>query len=232
MARKPAKKLAARKQASLAELKAKAGRVIEILSREYPEAHCALDYETPAQLLFATILSAQCTDVMVNKVTRILFPRYPDVRSLAEAKLSDVEAIVRPTGFYKNKAKNLIACAQKLVREHGGEVPKGMEELVVLPGVGRKTANVVRGNAFGIPGMVVDTHVKRLTNLLGLTREEDPVKIEAEMMAIVPEADWTMFSHWLISHGRALCVARRPRCGDCPARLVCDFGQKEGLPER
>jgi endonuclease-3 len=169
---------------------------------------------------------------MVNKVTRELFPRFPDPQSLAKADLAEIEQIVRRTGFYKNKAKNLIACAQRLVEAHGGEVPKGMEELVVLPGVGRKTANVVRGNAFGIPGMVVDTHVKRITNLLGLTKEDDPVKIEAELVALVPEADWTMFSHWIIHHGRSICVARRPKCGECPAIRECDFGQKEGLPER
>ena len=230
MASKAPKKI--KKKPSLEELRAKTARVIEVLSQHYPEAHCALEYETPAQLLFATILSAQCTDVMVNKVTRELFPRFPDPRNLAKAELKEVEELVRRTGFYKNKAKNLIACAQKLVAEHGGEVPKEMEALVVLPGVGRKTANVVRGNAFGIPGMVVDTHVKRITNLLGLTKADDPVKIEAELVKLVPEADWTMFSHWIIHHGRAICVARRPKCGECPVLRDCDFGQKEGLPER
>lgn len=212
---------------STKSLNEKTARLIAILREHYPEAHCALEHDSPEQLLFATILSAQCTDVMVNKVTKILFREFPDPASLAQAELAQVEAIVRPTGFYRNKAKNLIACAQALVKKHGGRAPARLDDLVVLPGVGRKTANVVLGNSFGIPGMVVDTHVKRITNLLGLTEAEDPEKIEQELMRIVPEADWVMFSHWIIHHGRAICVARRPRCLECPLRPHCDYGAKE-----
>ena len=211
-----------------AVLKRKAEHVIAGLSAEYPDAKCALEYATPFQLLIATILSAQCTDVMVNKVTKILFAKYPDTASLAKAKLPAVEAIVRPTGFYKNKAKNIVACAQGLIARHEGKVPRTLNELVVLPGVGRKTANVVLGNAFDISsGVVVDTHVRRLTNLIGLTRQQDPEKIERELAKLVPREQWTMFSHWLIHHGRKVCIARRPKCGECVIRQYCDFGSKE-----
>ena len=210
-----------------AQLRRQTSQVIEGLSTEYPEAECALDHETPAQLLFATILSAQCTDVMVNKVTKTLFQKWPDPESLAKARVSEIEKVVKPTGFYKNKAKNLKACATALVKEHRGEVPRELEALTALAGVGRKTANVVRGNAFGIPGMVVDTHVKRICNLIGLTEESDPVKIEYELMEIVRKEDWTMFSHWIIHHGRAICIARRPKCTECVIRRLCDYGKKQ-----
>lgn len=211
-------------------LKKKAEQLIRVLSAEYPEAKCALDYSTPEQLLIATILSAQCTDVMVNKVTKALFAKYPSPKELARARLADVEKIVKPTGFYRNKAKNIIACAAALVERHGGKAPRTMEALTALPGVGRKTANVVLGNAYGIAvGVVVDTHVRRLANLIGLTRQQDPEKIEAELMELVPREHWTDFSHWLIHHGRQICIARRPKCGDCVARKYCDYGSKEIL---
>ncbi len=211
----------------LPALQRQAEIVIENLSEEYPEAECALDHETPAQLLFATILSAQCTDVMVNKVTKNLFRLWPSPAELAKAKVSEIEKVIKRTGFYKNKAKNLKACAEALMEKHKGEIPHSLEELTNLAGVGRKTANVVRGNAFDIPGMVVDTHVKRITNLVGLTIESDPVKIEYELMKIVPKKDWTIFSHWIIHHGRAICIARRPKCGECVIKEHCDYGKKQ-----
>ncbi len=208
------------------ELKKKVERIVEALSLEYPEAKCALDYKTPEQLLFATILSAQCTDVQVNKVTKVLFAKYPTPELLAKARLSTIESIVHSTGFFKNKAKNLQKCARVLVSSHGGRVPQTMEALTALAGVGRKTANVVLGNAFGVPGLVVDTHVKRIANLLGLTQEVDPVKIEGALEKIIPQKQWTMFSHWIIYHGRQICVARRPACSDCVVKSYCDYGRK------
>lgn len=204
----------------------KTRRVIAGLSREYPEAECALHHETPEQLLFATILSAQCTDERVNMVTPVLFKKYPDSQRLAKAKVADVEKIIYSTGFYKNKAKNLVECAKAIQKVHGGELPRELAQLTLLPGVGRKTANVLLGNAFGIPGLVVDTHVTRLSNLIGLTRQSDAVKIEHELMELVPKEHWTEFSHWLILHGRAICIARRPKCPECVIRMDCDYGRK------
>lgn len=203
-----------------------AHKVVDFLSREYPEPKCALDHETPAQLLFATILSAQCTDVRVNMVTPALFKKYPTVESLAKAKPKDVEKIIFSTGFYKNKTKSLIGAAKAITKQYGGELPRSLAELTELPGVGRKTANVLLGNAFGIPGLVVDTHVKRLSNLLGLTEEQDPVKIEFALMELVPKEKWTDFSHWLILHGRSVCIARRPKCVSCVLQKDCLFGRK------
>jgi endonuclease-3 len=200
--------------------------VIFHLSREYPEAHCALDYKTPEQLLIATILSAQCTDVRVNLVTPALFKRYPNMDQLAKAKSKDVEKLIFSTGFYKNKTKSLIGTASAIVKNFGGQLPQSLEQLVTLPGVGRKTANVLLGNAFGIPGLVVDTHVRRLSNLIGLTEQQDPVKIEHELMDLVPKEHWTQFSHWLILHGRQVCIARRPKCADCVLQKDCLFGRK------
>jgi endonuclease-3 len=196
--------------------------VLRRLKRAYPDAHCALEHQTPFELLVATILSAQCTDVRVNMVTPALFARFPTATALAAASQGEVEALIRSTGFFRNKAKHLIAMAQALVERHGAEVPASMDELRVLPGVGRKTANVVLGNAFGRnDGITVDTHVTRLTGLLGLTCHTDPLKIEQDLMAVVPRKDWTLVSHLLIHHGRAVCVARRPRCGECVLRDVC-----------
>lgn len=192
------------------------------LREAYPDAACALTHQNPYQLLVATILSAQCTDVRVNLVTPALFAKYPDAARLARARQTDVERLVQSTGFFRNKAKNLIAMAQAVVAEHGGEIPRTMDALRALPGVGRKTANVVLGNAFGMnEGVTVDTHVTRLSRLLRLTRHTDPVKIEKDLMKLVPRDDWTIVSHLLILHGRAVCIARRPRCGVCVLADLC-----------
>jgi endonuclease-3 len=198
------------------------GPILKRLKKAYPSAHCALDHRTPFELLVATILSAQCTDVRVNQVTPALFARYPTARALAAADQAEVEALIRSTGFFRNKAKNLIGMARTLAERHGGEVPAAMDLLQVLPGVGRKTANVVLGNAFGLnEGVTVDTHVARLSKLLGLSRHTDPLKIEHDLMALVPRRDWTLVSHLLIWHGRAVCIARRPRCPQCVLRKLC-----------
>jgi endonuclease-3 len=197
----------------------------EILSRLkelYPDARCALEYRNAYELLCATILSAQCTDVRVNMVTPTLFSRYPTPFELARAAPAEVEEIIKSTGFFRNKTKSLIGMAQAVVADHNGEIPQTMEELRRLPGVGRKTANVVLGNAFNInEGVTVDTHVARLSGLLGLTREQDPVKIEQDLMKLFPQADWGLLSHLLIFHGRQVCIARRPRCGECVLASLC-----------
>ncbi len=188
----------------------------------YPDAKCALDFSTPLQLLIATILSAQCTDERVNKTTPALFARFPDAQALAGAPLSELEALVRSTGFFRNKAKSIKEACADIVAKHGGQVPRTLDELFALRGVGRKTANVVLGNAFGInSGVVVDTHVTRLSNRLGLTTEQDAVKIEFALMPLVPQESWTLFSHWLILHGRAVCNARKPHCSACPLSPHC-----------
>jgi endonuclease-3 len=188
----------------------------------YPDAHCALEFKTPLQLLVATILSAQCTDVRVNIVTKELFKKYPDAKAFAAAKLPDLERAVQSTGFFRNKAKNIKACCSELMESHAGQVPQDLDMLVKLAGVGRKTANVVLGTAFGIPtGVVVDTHVGRLSKRLGLTRHTDPVKIERDLMALLPKREWVDFSHRMIAHGRQVCVARKPRCQICPLADVC-----------
>ena len=199
-----------------------AGKIVALLKAEYPDAHCELDFRTPFELIVATILSAQCTDARVNMVTPTLFARFPTARALSEADPAEVEEIIRSTGFFRNKTRSLIGMAQAVVAEHGGEIPRTMEELRVLPGVGRKTANVVLGNAYGInEGITVDTHVARVSGRLGLTREEDPVKIERDLMPLFPRKDWALLSHLLIFHGRQTCVARRPRCGECPLADLC-----------
>jgi endonuclease-3 len=194
----------------------------DVLASTYPDAHCALDHANPFQLLVATILSAQCTDKRVNMVTPVLFSRYPDAAALARAKQEDVEEIIRSTGFFRNKATNLVAMAGALVDRHGGEVPADMDALVALPGVGRKTANVVLGNAFARnEGIVVDTHVSRLSQRLGLTADTDPVKIEDSLVPLFPRERWTMLSHLLIEHGRQVCDAKKPRCAECPLLELC-----------
>jgi endonuclease III len=196
--------------------------VLRRLKRLYPDATCSLDYTTPVQLLVATILSAQCTDERVNKVTPALFARFPDARSMADADILDIEALVRSTGFYHNKAKNIQGACRKIVAEFNGEVPQLMEELLTLPGVARKTANVVSAHAFGnIQGVTVDTHVKRLTNLIGLTAHQDPIKIEQDLMKLLPKVDWENFSIMTIYHGRAICNARKPNCPDCELAELC-----------
>lgn len=201
---------------------ARVARVLAALHRTYPDANCALEHRTPFQLLVATILSAQCTDVRVNLVTKELFARYPDAASMATAPRPALERLIHSTGFFRNKAKNVKGAAQQLVAAHGGQVPDTMEALLALPGVARKTANVVLGNAFGKnEGVVVDTHVGRLARRLGLSAHEDPVKVERDLQALVPRADWTWVAHALILHGRALCSARAPRCADCPLAPDC-----------
>jgi len=200
----------------------RAAEVFDLLSGEYPDAHCELDFVDAFQLAVATILSAQTTDLRVNMVTPVLFGRYPDARALAAAAQEDVEEIVRSTGFFRNKARNIIGFARGVVAEHGGEVPASMDALAALPGVGRKTANVILGNAFGIDeGVVVDTHVKRLASLLGFTKETTPEKIEADLMALFPRERWTLLSHLLIWHGRRVCDARKPRCEACVVARLC-----------
>jgi endonuclease III len=204
---------------------AKAARATTILGRlkqEYPDARCALQHGNAYQLLVATILSAQCTDARVNLVTPAFFARYPSPDALARADREEVEELIRSTGFFRNKTRSLIGMAQALVADHRGEVPRTMEELRVLPGVGRKTANVVLGNAYGTnEGVTVDTHVTRLSRLLGLTRHDDPVKIEQDLMPLFPREEWALLSHLLIFHGRQVCIARRPRCPECALADLC-----------
>lgn len=203
------------------ELRTRARKIARELASLYPDAHCALHYQNPLQLLIATILSAQCTDVRVNLVTPALFQRYPDAAAFAAADPSELERLIQSTGFFRNKARNIIGCCKKIVEDHGGEVPGTMEELVPLPGIGRKTANVILGNAFDVPGITVDTHVGRLSRRLGLTVQEDPVKVELDLQELIPEQEWTMVSHRLIFHGRQICHARRPNCEGCTLARLC-----------
>jgi endonuclease-3 len=206
---------------STTPLKPLARRIARSLAQRYPDAHCALVYQNPFELLVATILSAQCTDKTVNKVTPALFARYPDPLALSQADQAELERLIKPTGFFRNKARNLIACARELVAQHQGDVPPSLEALTHLPGVGRKTANVVLGNAFDIPGMVVDTHIGRLSRRLGLTKHTDPVKVEHDLMQLFPRKEWTILGHRLISHGREICHARKPQCEKCPMKTFC-----------
>jgi endonuclease-3 len=205
-----------------APAKRHAARVAKLLAEEYPDAECALEFRSPLELLIATILSAQCTDVRVNLVTKDLFRRYRTAEDFARADLAELERQIKSTGFFRNKAKNIQACCQQLAEEYGGEVPQELEQLVKLPGVGRKTANVVLGTAFEIAvGVVVDTHVARLSWRLGLTRHKDPVKIERDLMALLPSKEWVDFSHRLIHQGRRVCVARSPKCEVCRLEKIC-----------
>ena len=208
---------------------ARTQEIIAGLRKTYPDAHCELNYSNPLELLVATILSAQCTDRMVNLVTAELFKKYRSAADYAQAKLSELEQGIRRSGFFRNKAKNIQACCRKLVERHGDEVPRTMPELVELDGVGRKTANVVLGNAFGInEGVVVDTHVARLSLRLGLTRELTPEKIERDLQKLVPRKLWTLFSHLLIWHGRRRCYARKPDCTHCEIQMLCPTGRRVG----
>lgn len=208
--------------------KQRALKIARQLAKTYADAECALKHDSPFQLLVATILSAQCTDERVNLVTPTLFAKYPTPAALATSKQADVEKIIQSTGFFRAKATNLRGMAQALVDQFGGELPRTLDEMVALPGVGRKTANVVLGTAFGLPtGVVVDTHVKRLTRLLGLTRHLDPVKIEHDLAALLPKSEWINFSHRLIHHGRRICNARKPNCPECPLLKFCP---RVGLP--
>ena len=196
--------------------------IIKRLKAAYPDAHCALEHTNPFELLVATILSAQCTDVRVNIVTADLFRKYRRPKDYVDTSQEELEQDIRSTGFYRNKAKNIRLASEKIIENFGGEVPQTMEELLTLNGVARKTANVVMGNAFGIAsGVVVDTHVKRLSNRLRLTKESNPVKVENDLAKLVPKKDWVMFSHWLIWHGRAICKARKPNCEECVLENIC-----------
>lgn len=225
--RKAAVRVAARPQKRVAKkrgtaLRTQALEILDRLKREYPDAHCELDFQSPLQLLIATILSAQCTDKRVNIVTPDLFRALPDAASLAKADPERVEDLIRTTGFFRNKTKSLIGMAAAVTDRHGGNVPSTMEELVALPGVGRKTANVILGNAFGMnEGVVVDTHVGRLSVRLGLTSETDPVKVEKALMPLFPRDAWALLSHLLIFHGRRICIARNPQCADCILNDIC-----------
>lgn len=224
-----ARKVSAPGDDLIADRKARVRKVIRRLKKEFPEAECALHHESAFQLLVATILSAQCTDVRVNMATPELFKKYPDAAALARSKQPAVEKIVKPLGFFRNKAANIRAMAQALVDNFDGEVPQSIDDLVQLPGVGRKTASVVLGTWYGIPsGVVVDTHVKRISGLLGLTTSKNPEIVERDLMAILPKKEWIEFSHRIILHGRKTCIARRPQCSDCVLLATCP---REGLPE-
>jgi endonuclease-3 len=211
----------------------RARRINRVLAEAYPGAHCELDFTSPYQLLVATILSAQCTDRRVNEVTPVVFARYPDPAALAGADRTGLEELIRPTGFFRAKSASLLGMAQALCERHGGEVPRRIEDLVALPGVGRKTANVVLGNAFGVPGLTVDTHFGRLARRFGWTASEDPVQVERDVGALLPKAEWTALSHRLIWHGRRVCHARRPACGACPVAGLCpSYGTGPTNPEQ
>ncbi|WP_306912498.1 endonuclease III [Arthrobacter sp. B3I9] len=218
---------------SLLGLKRRARRINRALAEQYPYAHAELDFRNPFELVVATVLSAQTTDVLVNQITQLLFARYPDARSLAEADQAELEAIIKPTGFFRAKARSLLALSNRLVDEYDGEVPGRLEDLVTLPGVGRKTANVVLGNAFGVPGITVDTHFGRLARRFGWTDSDDPVKIEFDVAELFEPKDWTMLSHRVVFHGRRVCHSRKPACGACPVANWCpSYGMGETDPEK
>jgi endonuclease-3 len=209
------------------ENKKRTGKIMSLLKKQYPDATCSLHYKSPLELLIATILSAQCTDVRVNIVTKELFKKYKTAEDYARVTPEILENDIRSTGFYKNKAKSIINCCKKISHNHGGSVPANLDELVKLDGIGRKTANVILGNAFGIPGITVDTHVKRVSYRLALTENQDPVKVEYDLMELVPKKGWTHFSHLIIFHGRNTCSARKPHCGACVIEPYCP---KVGVP--
>jgi len=212
-------------------LKRRARRIHRLLTERYPDAHCELDFSTPLELLVATVLSAQTTDVRVNLVTPALFARYRSAADYAAADRTELETIIQPTGFFRAKSDALIRLGDKLVTDFGGRVPNRLEQLVTLPGVGRKTANVVLGNAFGVPGLTVDTHFGRLVRRFGWTDETDPVRVESQIAQLFPRKDWTMLSHRLIFHGRRTCHSRRPACGACPVAALCpSYGVGETDP--
>ena len=204
----------------------KIGPVLKLLDQHYPDAHVTLDFTNPLELLVATVLSAQCTDVRVNKETPAIFKKYPDAAAYAHAPLAELEEAFHPTGFFRQKAKSVQGICKVLEEKYRGQVPASLEELVKLPGVGRKTANVILGNAFGIPGIVVDTHMSRVSQRLGLTQKQVPVKIEFDLMPLVPHERWTKFSHQIIWHGRSICTAKKPKCPICPLLPYCNYGQQ------
>ena len=223
----------ASKLGALAEGKTHAAKVNRIRGKTYPDAHCELDFRNPLQLLVATVLSAQCTDKRVNLVTPALFKKYPSVQAFAVAKPAELESLIESTGFFRAKAKSILGLSARICSEYGGEVPGTLEELVTLPGVGRKTANVVLGNAFGVPGLTVDTHFGRLVRRFGWTDEEDPVKVEFAINELVPKKEWTNLSHRLVWHGRRICHSRKPACGACPLAQICPaFGEGEIDPAK
>jgi endonuclease III len=204
----------------------KIGPILEVLEKHYADAHVTLDFTNPLELLVATVLSAQCTDVRVNLVTPAIFKKYPAAADYAAAPVEDLEQAIYTTGFYRQKAKSIKAICQTLMEKFDGRVPASLEDLVKLPGIGRKTANVILGNAFGIPGIVVDTHIGRVSQRLGLTDQKDPVKIEFDLMPLVPQERWVKFSHQMIWHGRQICTAKKPDCPRCPLLPYCDYGQR------
>lgn len=201
-------------------------KIVSIFNVLYPDAECSLDYKDPLQLLISTQLSAQCTDARVNIVTKTLFQKYRNVKDFAQADLQRLEEDIKSTGFYHNKAKNIKNCCIMLIDKYDGKVPNTLEELLILPGVGRKTANLVLGDIFGVPGVVVDTHAKRLSNRIGLSKHTDPEKIEYDLMKIVPQKDWLRFCHQLVYHGRAICEARKPKCSICGIKEYCEYDNK------
>jgi endonuclease-3 len=230
----PARPARVSRRALLAE---RANKILDILETAHPEATCALHYKSPFQLVSATILSAQCTDERVNQVTPTLFARYPTAAALAAARPEDVEEIIRSTGFYRAKAKSLLGCARALTADHAGEVPRSMEAMVKLPGVGRKTASVVLGHAYDIAeGIAVDTHVLRVSNRLGIAKGDDPLEVERQLMALIPRERWTRTTDLIIFHGRKICIARRPLCGECPVFALCRWPLRQayalGKPPR
>ena len=225
-----AKKIAVSKiKVDKAQARRRIKKIWPILRKTYPDAAIALKFTNPLELLIATILSAQCTDVRVNIVTKDLFKKYTSAQDWAGADLKEIESDIRSTGFYRNKAVNIKGACKKIIEQFGGKVPDTMQELLQLPGVGRKTANVVLGNAFGIPGVVCDTHVIRLSRRLGLSENTDPVKLESDLAEIIPLQDWTLFSHLLIFHGRNICQARKPNCPDCPIAKYCPSADNPDL---
>jgi endonuclease-3 len=230
----PARPARVSRRALLAE---RANKILDVLETAHPEATCALHYRNPFELVSATILSAQCTDERVNQVTPALFARYPTAPALAKARPEDVEEIIRSTGFYRAKAKSLLGCARALTADHGGEVPRSMEAMVKLPGVGRKTASVVLGHAYDIAeGIAVDTHVLRVSNRLGIAKGDDPLEVERQLMALIPRERWTRTTDLIIFHGRKICIARRPLCGECPVFALCRWPLRQayamGKPPR
>lgn len=201
--------------------KKRAVQILKLLKKEYPEAQIAIEFGSPFQLLIATILSAQCTDERVNQVTKPLFKKYKSPTDFIKVKITELEKDIFSTGFYRQKAKNIVGCCKMLIEKYDGKVPTDIEKLIELPGVGRKTASVVSGNAYGIPALAVDTHVKRLSNLLGLVSSDDPEKIEFELKKLLPPESWTIFSHFLATHGRNICIARHPKCNECSLANLC-----------
>ena len=225
-AMRPGGKASGQGEVAAPPTKAKVRKILDILAKTYPHARIELNFTSPLELLVATILSAQCTDARVNLVTPYLFRKYRSTRAYAEADPAVFEEEIRSTGFFRSKAKNIITCCQQLVRDFGGEVPRSMEELTTLPGVGRKTANIILYNAYGIPGFAVDTHVARVTNRLGLVDTEDPDRIEEEMCRVLPREAWGQATHLFIFHGRRTCQAKQPRCPQCPTRSLCPWSGK------